>query len=125
MWPLFSQMPSSGSEQVTLQVSVDMPALMEMMCKSFWIGMKLLNVSPHMEIMCKSTIHMCAGVYMCNGIGAEEVRQRHVTFMNILISLVLIHDSPYKIVHSVFLIDGLFRCKLQAFPESTTCENPV
>ena len=55
----------------------------------------------------------------------EEVRQRHVTFMNILISLVLIHDSPYKIVHSVFLIDGLFRCKLQTFPESTTCENPV
>ena len=55
----------------------------------------------------------------------EEVRQRHVTFMNILISLVLIHDSPYKIVHSVFLIDGLFRCKLPAFPESTTCENPV
>ena len=44
--------------------------------------------------------------------------------MNILISLVLIHDSPYKIVRSVSLIDGLFRCKLQAFPESTSCENP-
>ena len=39
--------------------------------------------------------------------------------------IVLIHDSPYKIVHSVFLIDGFFRCKLQAFPESTTCVNPV
>ena len=48
-----------------------------------------------------------------------------MTFMNILISLVLIHDSPYKIVHSVSLIDGLFRCKLQAFPESTSCENPL
>ena len=59
------------------------------------------------------------------GYSAEEVRQRHVTFMNILISLVLIHDSPYKIVHSVSLIDGLFRCKLQAFPEGTSCENPL
>ena len=53
---------------------------------------------------------------------AEEVHQRHVTFMNIL---VLIHDSPYKIVHSVSLIDGLFCCKLQAFPERTSCENPL
>ena len=37
----------------------------------------------------------------------------------------LIHDSPYKVVHSVSLIDGLFRCKLQAFPEGTSCENPL